>query len=270
MHLEGFTLQRSKSSNSGFVGVTRVSAAKHASRPFRASADKTFDQKYLGHYETAEAAALVVAKHAATGELPEKGPPRPSHKVVFEEPPADFVAEAEGFQLEFCPHSKSGYKGVCKRSPHKQFNYKRPWTAFWTTVGCPQTFIGNFATKVEAAVAVARYRASGEKPPALNDRWPLPPPAPSGVVTEAEVHDRQTCPQALSTDADAARCDAGLHVAARKQHQRLQRGLCVSHQQAEPVQSQRRISGQPPTGAPRSLPNGRRGGSGCSAPRRHG
>jgi len=186
IHLEGFTLQRSMRSNSGFVGVTRVSAAKCASRPFRAQADKTFGHTYLGHYETAEAAALVVAKHAATGEMPERGPPRPTHKVVFEQPPADFVAEAEGFQLEFCPHSMSGYKGVCQRSSHDQFNHKRPWTATWITVGGPHTFIGNFATKVEAAVAVARYRATGEKPPALNDRWPLPPPPPSGFVTEAE------------------------------------------------------------------------------------
>jgi hypothetical protein len=145
---EGHQLLISSTNTSGYWGVRK---------------DRSNFRAYVGDtcigsgFATAKEAAVALAKYKATGERARAPAPAP-----------DVYEEYEGHQLLISSTNTSGYSGV--RKSHNNFR---------ACVG--GTSIGSgFATAKEAAVALAKYKATGERPRA-------PAPAPD-VYEEYEGH----------------------------------------------------------------------------------
>ena len=207
---EGLQLQRSKN-QSGFVGVYlsphnrkqdhELDGLEHglehvpmfqAQLKRRGKGLRQGERINLGFFESAEEAALEVARHGAKWE--ERPAPLSAAEVVRQ-------AAAEGLSLPTSRESSTGYKGVYLR----RYETDRPFIAQLAVrraagqssgpsqLGLGQQkqskHIGSFATAEEAALAVARVTAAAAKEATAAakakraKRAPLPPTLTTGMGT---------------------------------------------------------------------------------------
>ena len=163
---QGLKLHLSNRGTTGYYGVTRSSAASQA-KPFQAG---LWRGGHLGVYATAVEAAVAVAQYLSAGttekeegegsgeKTEEKGGEElgeeEEEEVVVVEKAGVAVKEAKGLKLHLSSQSRSGYLGVYM--PHHQAGSSKPFHAAINR-GDQSVSLGNHATAVEAAVAVARY-----------------------------------------------------------------------------------------------------------------
>jgi len=146
---EGLTLVPSSDSASGFKGVT----ASGGARGRRFSAQGRYDQqvKHLGRYATALEAALHVARHL--------GPSASAEAAAAAVPEGMSEAEvwaavqAEGLTLVPSSDEPSGYKGVTASTSESCF-----FALATLPRGRKSHYLGCFATALEAALHVARFK----------------------------------------------------------------------------------------------------------------
>ena len=164
---EGLLLERSKKSSSGFKGA-RACNHKFIAEPYTAGR-----KCRLGAFDTAEEAALAVARHRKVERvsLAKEAVPRALTAQQADEPAltaqqAKTAAVREGLTLELSSESSTGFKGV----EHGRFEARR-------TVG-DRRRLGLFNTTEEAAHAVARddeedtgAALSVAAPPAVCAAW---------------------------------------------------------------------------------------------------
>merc|ERR1740139_819658 len=101
---EGLTLVRSSSSQSGFLNVGMNASSKV--RPYQASVRRDGKQVYLGHFATAEEAALHFARTPEAQAAAALPPPMTAAEAFAE-------AQAEGLTLVRSSSSQSGFLNVC-------------------------------------------------------------------------------------------------------------------------------------------------------------
>ena len=168
---EGLTLQPFDNA-AGYRGVYKYMNCRHKKKPFQASVWRHTRTVNLGHYATAEEAALAYARTPEAKAQVAKPKPAPSAPLTAEEAVAQ--AAAEGLTLE-PGSSSSGYKGV---------SYHVCTSRYQATRCAGKTvYLGYFDTAEEAALAVARANARTEPPaaaprPAAAKRAAPPPPKP--------------------------------------------------------------------------------------------
>eukprot|EP00964_Phaeocystis_antarctica_P096603 scaffold62887_cov57-Phaeocystis_antarctica.AAC.1 len=163
---EGLTLVRSSANQSGFCNVGADSG--HRTRPYKVCVLRDGKTVYVGHFATAEEAALHVARtsEAQAAALP---PPMTAAEAVAQ-------AEAEGLTLAHISTNQSGFRNVSVRPNNKV----RPYEARGCRDG-KHFHIGCFATAEEAALHVART-------PEAADRAALPPPMTAAeALAQAEA-----------------------------------------------------------------------------------
>ena len=150
---EGLVLERSSQTDTGYAGITNCRV--HKARPFEATLwDYNHDrEKSLGHFATAEVAALERARakrgkhatHVAAGSVVATS----GEDMQARAAEAQRLAESEGLTLERSD-SASGFVGVTQRSALKL----NPYEAH-IRYGGRLTSLGYFATPEEAARAYA-------------------------------------------------------------------------------------------------------------------
>jgi len=172
---EGLTLLRTESTNSGYKGVSFNSSKK--TKPYQAHVWRSGKQVALGHFATAEEAALAYARMPAAraAVTAVAAPPAPPPMTAEE---ALRQAEAEGLALLRAEGNISGYKGVT-------FDRNMKTKPYHTRVqrGSKNVSIGHFATAEEAALALARTPEAQAAAAAAAP--PLPPPPPPMTAEEA-------------------------------------------------------------------------------------
>ena len=173
---EGLVLERS-SSTSGFRGVY----PNHGARSFFAQICLNGNNENLGHFATAEQAALAYARRRAKAAPDAKAPPpdRPSSPPLRAEA-VQQQAEAEGLELERSSNS-SGFKGVRQQPGSHKFTAR-------ISMHGEQELLGPFATAEQAALAYARRGKAArrlEAPPP--DRPSSPPLRAEEVQQQAEA-----------------------------------------------------------------------------------
>jgi len=175
--VDGLTLMRSESSNSGYKGVTFSSG--RPMKPYQAKVQRGGKNVSLGTFATAEEAALAYARSpegraaVAAAAAPPAPPPPP---MTAEE--ALRQAEAEGLTLLLSDGNNSGYKGVTFNSGQWQ---SKPYQAKVRRSG-KQVALGTFSTVEEAALVYAR---SPEAQAVVAAAAALPAPPPSMTAEEA-------------------------------------------------------------------------------------
>ena len=145
---EGLTLLRSESSSTGFKGVSFKSGK---ARPYRAEVRRGGKTVNLGHFATAEEAALAYARSPegrAAVSVAAAAPPAPPAPMTAEE--ALRQAEAEGLTMLRSEGSSTGYCGVVFIDGRP-----KPYQAY-VRRGGKTVRLGFFATAEEAALAYAR------------------------------------------------------------------------------------------------------------------
>ena len=158
---EGLTLVRSESSSTGYKGVSFDRKMK--TKPYKACSRWGGEKMSLGHFATAEEAALILARspegQAAVAAAAALAPPPMTAGEALRQ------AEAEGLTLLKSDGSNTGYKGVSFYSGRPKPYHAQVWRGGKTAT------LGYFATAEEAALVVARDAAAQAAPP--------PPPATS-------------------------------------------------------------------------------------------
>jgi len=171
---EGLTLLRSDSS-SGYKGVTfnsnRNLAKPYQAHVYRGRSKVAFGTKvYLGHFATAEEAALCYAR-SPEAQTAAAAPPAPPPMTAEE---ALRQAEEEALTLLRSGSSSTGYKGVAfNTKSSKSSKSKSYWAKAWR--GGKNVSLGYFVTAEEAALHVARDLAAAAQvaspqPPAASSR----------------------------------------------------------------------------------------------------
>ena len=149
---EGLHLVLAPGTKSGYKGV-HFKPSK--SKPYQATACGNRKNQHLGHFVTAEEAALCYARHigkeacAAQLERQMQGPPVPKNAAAEE---ALRQATAEGLTLVRQPSTNSGYKGVNYVPRHN-----KPYQARARCGGGRTEHFGSFNTVEEAALCYARH-----------------------------------------------------------------------------------------------------------------
>jgi len=167
---EGLTLLRAESSNSGYKGVTWNKRPK--ATPYHAQVRRGGKQLTLGHYATAEEAALCYARsseaQAAAAALLEP-PPMTAEEALRQ-------AEVEGLTLRRSDGNISGYKGVVFHRGKPKPYQAQVWR------GDKTVNLGFFVTAEEAALTYARAPKAAAAPA------PAPaPPEPPPMTAEAAL-----------------------------------------------------------------------------------
>ena len=103
---EGLALMKSEKSSTGYLNV--AFNRDHQSKPYQARVKRGGKQVILGHFATAEEAALVVAR-TPEAQAAAAAPPEPLPLTAEE---ALLQAEAEGLALLRSEGSSTGFKGV--------------------------------------------------------------------------------------------------------------------------------------------------------------
>ena len=182
---EGLTLMRSESSSGGFRGVSIDHNSK--SKPYMAYVRRDGKSVHLGHFATAEEAALCVPRTPeaqAAAAAPPVPPPLTAEEAVRQ-------AKAEGLTLMRSESSSSGFRGV---SIDLRRNQSNPYKAHARRDG-KRIHLGSFATAEEAALCVARASAAqtaSPQPPAASSRKrkvkeeEQPPEMPAGARVKLE------------------------------------------------------------------------------------
>eukprot|EP00966_Prymnesium_polylepis_P124913 2888943-Prymnesium_polylepis.1 len=148
---EGLALHTAVGSQTGYRCVAYDETA--GCRPFKVRVCK----KRLGSFATAEEAALCYARHVQTNDVALPKSPSAKRRVVVYSPgqnsmsAADALAcaRAEGLELQTAPNTATGFAGI----RHDPRGYARPYS-------CE---VGSFKTAEEAALAIARKRASSSR-----------------------------------------------------------------------------------------------------------
>ena len=197
---EGLELERSPRASSGYVGVSVDKTNR--SHPFRAKSCGA----NLGSHTTAAEAALAVAKHLAAQqgegmgkEEEEKEEEKEEEEDEAEEEEAEdqteVVAEALGWKLHLSNSTPTGYKYVTKQSGGNTFRAR---------VKAPN-YSANFASAVEAAIAVAKHLSANRKD---NDEQEELAGEPQGEAAAAEGNTRPRKRRAAPASAAGSRCKA--------------------------------------------------------------
>ena len=146
---EGLTLLRQESSRySSSTGYKGVAVASGRMKPYLAEVRRGGKKVFLGHFATAEEAALVYARTSevqaavAAAAAPPSPPPMTAEEALQQ-------VEAEGLTLLRAEGRSTGYKGVTVCANN------RPYQAGVRRDG-KQAYLGCFATAEEAALVVAR------------------------------------------------------------------------------------------------------------------
>ena len=146
---EGLTLLRAEDNATGFKGV-RHKNDRPRLKPFEAQPWHGGRLKKLGHFATAEEAALAVARFLGPeGVAAALAPPAPE-PAPMTAAEAHAAAAAEGLAL-LRAENPTGFKGV-----YRDDRNSKPFRANLRHGGRKQ-YLGNFATAEEAALAVARF-----------------------------------------------------------------------------------------------------------------
>ena len=146
---EGLALLRSNNP-AGFKNVSVMN--RNLSKRFRAQPWHSGNQHNLGLFATAEEAALTAARFLGSEVDADAPAPEPATMT-----PAEARAKAASEGLTLLPaENTTGYKGVyrcsgCARKPFK--------AQLWRGQERRLQYLGNFETNVEAALAVARFKA---------------------------------------------------------------------------------------------------------------
>ena len=183
---EGLTLLRSESNSTGYSGVSFNTTT---TRPYQAKVRRGGKTVSLGHYATAEEAALCYARtpEAQAAVAAAASPPAPPPMTAEE---ALRQAEAEGLTLLRSESSSTGHKGVTFNSSLKSKPYKAD-----VYRGGKNVHLGRLATAEEAALHVARASAAqpaASQPPAASSRKrkvkseEQPPDMPAGARVKLE------------------------------------------------------------------------------------
>ena len=151
---EGLVLHAVDGSLTGYRCVYFDEAA--GCRPFRVRI-KDGSSKQLGSFSTAEEAALCYARHVSANNIALPKNASKKRKITAYSPgqnsmsAADALASArdEGLMLQTAPNTASGFAGV----KHDARGYLRPYACV----------CGSFQTAEEAALAIARKRASSSR-----------------------------------------------------------------------------------------------------------
>jgi len=148
---EGLVLVRSSSNAMGFVGVFNHRPGRP--KPYQARQRRDGKMQHLGYFATVEEAALAVARALGPEACAAAAATRADVPMTAEE--ALGKAEAEGLVLERSDNA-TGFVGVFKKLPGqgKPYEARRKRDGKCQNLGC-------FATAEEAALAVARFRATG-------------------------------------------------------------------------------------------------------------
>ena len=147
--IEGLTLERSGSA-SGYKGV-RVDKRGDMRCPFEARLKRAGKDMYLGHFATAEEAALAYARTPeAQAELAKNMYPLRATPITAQEVEGLTLGQSE---------NESGYQGV-RIVRSFQGSSKRPFHMRATHAG-QKVHLGSYATPEEAVLAVARDGAAG-------------------------------------------------------------------------------------------------------------
>ena len=146
---EGLTLLRQESSRySSSTGYKGVAVQSGRMKPYQAEVRRGGKKVFLGHFATAEEAALVYARTSevqaavAAAAAPPSPPPMTAEEALQQ-------VEAEGLTLLRAEGRSTGYKGVTVCANN------RPYQAGVRRNG-KQAYLGCFATAEEAALVVAR------------------------------------------------------------------------------------------------------------------
>jgi len=154
---EGLTLMRSESSSTGYRGVSFKSNTK--TKPYNAKVQRGGHNVSLGHFATAEEAALAYARTpeaqaaVAAAAAPQAPPPMTAEEALRQ-------AEAEGLTLLRSESSSTGYKGASFDRKMKTRPYK---ACAWR--GGKSVTLGHFATAEEAALVFTRTPEAQAAPP---------------------------------------------------------------------------------------------------------
>ena len=176
---EGLTLLRSDS-RSGYKSVCFSSTSCGQATPYQTQVRRRGRMVSLGHFATAEEAALNVARspEGQAAMAAAAAPPAPPPKL----PPMTALAalrqaEAEGLTLLRSESSRTGYKGVARNN-----SGGKPYKAeVWR--GGRLMHLGCFATVEEAALNVARVKRSHQE----EDDKPPPPTALTALTALAAL-----------------------------------------------------------------------------------
>ena len=146
---EGLTLVRQESSRySSITGYKGVAVQSGRMKPYQAEVRRGGKSVLLGHFATAEEAALVYARTpevqaaVAAAAAPPSPPPMTAEEALQQ-------VEAEGLTLLRAESRSTGYKGVTFNANN------RPYQAGVRRDG-KKAYLGCFATAEEAALVVAR------------------------------------------------------------------------------------------------------------------
>jgi len=177
---EGLTLLQSESSNSGYKSVSFNRTMK--TTPYKAEVWRGGKKVTLGHFATAEEAALAYARtpEAQAAVVAAAAPPEPPPMTAEE---ALRQAEAEGLTRLRSESNSSGYKGVSFTG-----RKTRPYAAKLRRGG-KMMGLGSFATAEEAALVVARKLAV--QPPAQ----PAAPQPPAAASKKRKVKSEEQPPE---------------------------------------------------------------------------
>ena len=155
---EGFRLELSTTTNSGYKGVFDRGRYKNPKRRFQI-ASPTHRDEFLSFESAVQAAVaraqLLAEVEAGPSPLVEAGARAPEADPESQKSPTNLVTFAQGLRLHLSPNSNTGYVGVYFR---KKAPARNPFVA--TAPGWRH--LGYFATAVEAAVAYAKVAGGGK------------------------------------------------------------------------------------------------------------
>jgi len=228
--VEGLTLQRSERAITGFkcVFFDRSSSLK----PYLAKPQRDGKSVQLGHYATAEQAALALARWGKGEQIQEQmaaaavpvpvvveakalaPPPQPPPPLTAAQQAAAQAAlaeaEAEGVTLVRSDRSCTGFKWVVFDNVH---NKRKPYIARVTIDG-KQTILGHFAAAEQAALCIARWQKEQQEQwiPSLLKTIPvapMPPPPPTPTQQAAADAALQQAEAEGLTLVRSERCSTG-------------------------------------------------------------
>ena len=169
-------------------------------KPYQAQVERGGNLVHLGHFATAEEAALCVARSPEGQEAVKRAAaPPPAPPLTSEE--ARLQALAEGLTL-LKADSTTGYFGVSH-----QHGRPKPYLA-QVRRGGNQESLGSFATAEEAALCVARSPEGQE----AAKRAAAPPPAPPAPLTSEEVRQQAQAEGLTLLKADNKTGYFGVHL----------------------------------------------------------
>lgn len=159
---EGLTLRLSDGNRSGYFGVSSKPLKGTKKFEFEAQVKRGTKCVSLGRFDTAEAAALCIAR------TPEGRAAFGQRKMTVKE--VEEEAWAEGLTLRLSGSNKSGFFGVTCETRFRTATFQAR-----VTYDGKEVCLGSFTTPEEAALAVARETVKAKREPAAAKEVPMSP-----------------------------------------------------------------------------------------------